>query len=264
MRIKTTIVIGVLCMAPLCQAQQPSSAEQYSHIWNSPTAMLLSQKWNWIDDRWVGDDTLYRTFRDKTDQQAARRKITAAAIEQYFHASASHPQNSQSLFRWAYAAYASKQEHLAPHVPYPYAWIFNCVPSPHTYNYDRIRFLISAGEQADPHMKDMARRLFKRDPKDYDVEYQLVGCLEPTRSHQERKEAFTYAEDLTHRYPTRANVYSLLGGVYLKLFVAYSDKEDAEKATNAYNRYLQLAPPNAVWRETAERTIQVLQNYHYK
>ena len=70
------------------------------------------------------------------------------------------------------------------HSPGPGA--FQTVPSPRTYEYDRVRYLISSQYGRHPELMRVARRLIQNDPNDYEVEYALLASLRPGHSTQEK------------------------------------------------------------------------------
>ena len=214
----------------------------------------------WTTEKWTGDDRPYQAIRADIDSLAAAHKITAALLEQYKQKAAPQYANPQAVFRWAYAGYQMQKAHPLIYTPYSVGGdYFYLVPSPHTYNYARLRFLSSAADPGGPELAALGKRLLQRDPNDRDVRYCLVRCYRPGLSEKEKQEALTMAQDYMRRYPGTPAAYSTLADVYFSAWLVKRNPADGQKAVAAFQEYLRLGPPTAEWRAQIQNTIRVIQ-----
>lgn len=215
---------------------------------------------SWTTEPWTGDDRPYQAIRAEIDSLAAGNKLTDTLIEQYRREAPPKCTDPQALFRLAYACYRMQKAHPQIYSPYSIRGdAFYFAPSPHTYNYDRLRFLASAVSPGGPNLVALGRRLLQHNPNDRDVRYWLVGCYRPGLSAEEEKEALVQAQDYLHRYPGTPAAYADLASVYFSAWIARRNPADGQKAIAAYQEYLRLGPPSPEWRAQVQKIIHVIE-----
>lgn len=237
-----------------------------SHLFAQTNKQVYSQTgvshWQWVEEDWTGDDALYQKLRADIDRSKRNGDLTTETISKYKNIHQKKTNDPVSLFRWAYASFQATQSNppaAQKQVVAPYD--FDEAPSPHTYEYDRLRFLVWAHYNSDVHLQTVGERLLNHKPHDNDVKYYLIQCYKPWRSTLEKQKAVSLAQDLVHVAPSRPGSYSALGGVYFNSWMVSHEKEDAEKAVLAYRHYLRVAPQNYAWRRQAESIIQYITSH---
>lgn len=225
---------------------------------NSESPSIASQ-WKWVAEDWTGDEAPYQKLRTAIDGSKSSGKLTSETIKKYKVLHEKKPNDAVALYGWTYASFQATQSN--PPIPQqqivaPSA--FNEAPSPHTYEYDRLRFLVWAHYTPDARLQGIGERLLRHSPDDEDVKYYLIQCYKPWRSNLEKQKAVSLAQDLIRTVPSRPGSYSALGGVYFNSWMVSHRKEDADKAVSAYQDYLRIAPQNYAWRQRAEEIIQYI------
>lgn len=222
----------------------------------NPETHSVPSQWQWTEEEWTGNEAPYQELRNSIDSNKSQGKLKPEMIENYKALHQKKSDDPLAVFRWGYASFQATQSN--PPVPQkqlvaPNA--FDTIPSPHTYEYTRLRFLVGAHYNPDVHLQHVGERLLNRKPDDKDVMYYLIQCYKPWRSTSEKQKAVSLAQDLVHAAPDRPGSYSALGGVYFSSWMAGHGKEDADKAVSAYQHYLRIAPQNYAWRRQAENII---------
>lgn len=213
---------------------------------------------SWTTEPWMSDDRPYQAIRADIDSLVAKNKLTSALLEQYRREAAPKYTDPQALFRYAYAGYQMQRTHPVIYSPY-YGDIFYHAPSPHTYNYTRLRFLSSARFHEEPQLVALGKRLLQRNPNDREVRYWLVQCYRPGLSEDEKKEALAQAQDYLHRYPGTPAAYSALASVYFSAWMIKRNRDDGQKAIAAFQEYLRLGAPSPEWRAQIQGTIHLIE-----
>ena len=245
-------VLGLL-LACLAVCLKPLAAQITIPLKRQATATA-----SWMTEKWTGDDAPYIAARENIERDFSRGGITVAYLRDLEQASTKNERAPLPLFRWACARYKSQSLHPAlPPMPMPAEGNFNEVPSPHTYEYARVRFLSETSIHGRRELMAVGRRLLAHNPNDFDVEYGLTDCFGESMSAEEKQAALVYADHLIQKYPNKPSVYTVKGGVYFSYWVDHRDKQDAREAIRWYQQYLRLAPANYEWRKQAESTISL-------
>lgn len=216
---------------------------------------------SWMTERWTGDETKYVGAREDINRHFSHGGITVAYLNGLETAWNQDEQNPLKLFRWAHARYRAQGLH--PPLPFtamPAEGAFNEVPSPHTYEYARTRFLMRTSLSRPRELMAIGRRLLARNPNDFDVEFALYRCFGETMSAAGKQSALAYADHLINKYPDKPSVYAVKADVYFSYWIDHRNKQDARDAIKWYQQYLRLAPANYEWRKQAESTIALLQS----
>lgn len=216
----------------------------------------------WATESWTGDDTPYRKIKLAIDRAVAKKTLTAAAMTNYERAADQSPTDPQAQFQWAYASFqAQRLLPLLPQKVFPWTGVFQRAPFPHSYEIARLAFLMETHGGGEPHLQSLGERLLVRNPADYDVEYNLVRCIDSSLSPQMRDKALAHANHLMHMRPKYALSYAALGNIYFNIWLGKNDRVAGAKAIKAYQEYLRLGPPDKMGRQTAEKLIKAIQQH---
>lgn len=140
--------------------------------------LTQSESWKWAAEAWTGDDAPYRAARAAIDQAANSKDTLAAAFAHNKAAALKDPNNPLAVFRWGYAAYlfTKKQTRLEGFKTLEGLHdAFEDAPSPHAYDYDRLRFLVEEWYTSNREATALGQRLLTVNKDDYDVEYRLAA-----------------------------------------------------------------------------------------
>ena len=249
-----------ICLCFLCLIPPTHAARPLGH------ATEHVSEWSWLTEKWNGDDRPYLHTVAGIDK-ISNRKTLLSLLKTYQRQQAQQPQSALALFRLALVVYNLASE---PTVSYAEGYqelgiekiniAFQQVPSPRTYSYARLRFLIASYIMPIDLLKTVGERLLKHNPTDSDVQFYLVRNHTAASQASERARGIACAQDLVRKFPARAAFYSLLGFVYHASWIYTHSKSDALKAVSAYRRYLDLAPADATFRTGAQDMIDKMQN----
>ncbi len=227
----------------------------------------IASYYAWLDAPWSGDDTLYQNIRAQIDRSLAGGQDAEAIYHHYQDQAVQKPTDPKAVFGLTYAAYRAEMtpsaldktqiEHDLGNLYLTIA--YRRASLPNTYDYARLAFVSNAYNNADPKMKDIGLRLFQRDPNDHDVEYHLAAVLNSSKDSADRQQAVKYEEDLARRVPNDPRIYRLLGMIYYNTAYLQHSQTEADASIAAYQRYLQLAPPDKETRNQISATIEFVQ-----
>ena len=260
-----SLILIYLC-APAVAATEKTQIKRMSKV----TMAQAYDDFSWTREAWTGDDKPYQQARTEIEGQFIDAKNPELLLQNYKTDALKSPHDTLAQFRWACAAYtyASKKTvkdevgfRILPSVILALA----SVPSPHTYDYDRLRFLIQSFAIVVPYqLKSIAERLLKKNPEDALVKYALAALLNNSNNSRDRVMAMVYAQQLVNKYPKDAKYYSLLAGFAYTTWFRSKTQTDANKAIAAYQRYLDIAGPDELFRENAQfyvKDIQQMQDH---
>lgn len=224
-----------------------------------------------MHETWAGNAHPYQQIENEIDQALTNGQAPALLMFQNKALALKKPNDPQAQFRWGYSGWKML-------TPESGSWdkdrflngVYGALvkaPSPNTYEYARLRFLVSPDSSQ---LVALGERLLKRNPNDMDVKYKLIGdyygLISLNGLHSKKVDPATkervlaIAQQMLQANPTVAKYYSSLGGVYLTCWVVLRDQDDAAKAIVEYKKFLQLAPANDEFRPQAHNIIEILQN----
>lgn len=221
-----------------------------------------ASRWQWMDEKWNGDEANYQKLHVAIERNKKAGKLTSDIIEKYRLLHEKKPTDPIDLYQWVYASFEATQSNppvFQAQLVSPGA--FEEAPSPHTYEYDRLRFLVAVHSSAHAHFQTVGERLLRHTPDDNDVKYYLIQCYRPEHSEQEKQKAISLAQELIRSAPHRPGSYSALGGIYFRSWMMNRQTEDANKAISAYQEYLHIAPQKYAWRRQAENIIDYIKSH---
>lgn len=216
---------------------------------------------SWTTEKWSGDDKPYTAARRNVDEAFSDGSITVSYLNGLEAASEKDEHDPLKLYRWSYARYKAQSLHPAIHfTTMPDYGAFDEVPSPHAYEYARVRFLIQTRFGDHPELMGVGKRLLAHEPNDFDVEYALASCFSQYMKATEKEAALEYSSHLIDKYPNKPSVYTVKAGVYFSYWIDHRNKQDARDAIRWYQQYLQRAPASDEWRAHAQKIIVLLQS----
>jgi len=227
----------------------------------SPNTVTAS--WAWTTERWDASDRPFQKVRDEVWRSISHGQHPEALVGKYKALARTEPYHPPydlpAQFGWAYAAYqaAVADPKFRNHGEFlPAIQALGYGPSPRSYEYARLRFLMEAMNWPDIHLKIAGERLLRRMPNDFQVKYHLTHVLAAGISPQDRDTAVVYAQQMVRAMPDKANMYSLLGETRFTRWLGNKSKADGDSAVAAYQKYLALAPQNDSFRKQAQFLIK--------
>ncbi len=219
-------------------------------------------RWQWMEEKWNSDEATYQKLRTATEKDKREGKLTSDMIEGYRLLHEKKRKDPIALYQWGYASFEATQVNPPiSQVQLVSPMAFEEAPSPHTYEYDRLRFLVWAHYSPHARFQTVGERLLGHASNDNDVRYYLIQCYDPEHSEQEKQKAVTLARNLVRSAPRRPGSYSVLAGIYFRLWMVNHQAEDANRAVSAYQEYLRIAPKSYAWRRQAENIIGYIRSH---
>ena len=240
----------------------------------------VSTNYNFVSEAWSGNNQPYRLIRIRVNHLLRAGENVEGLLSNAKKVALRNPNNSEAQFLWAYLAYQAKEVGVKRALKIPdregqqialltairqldgVREALAEVPSPHAYDYSRMRFLVGANtNQAGREIKPLGIRLLHHDPSDYAVESTLVRLLKPGLTAGDMTLGLTLAKDMIHRYPTLLEPHELFAGLYSKYWSNNGfHRADAEKAIAESRSYLALLPVNSPLRQDIVHGIQTIQS----
>ena len=216
---------------------------------------------SFLNEPWTGNDKPFIAIRREVDALLASKKLTPAYLSRVRARALSKGATARDIFRWGYALFQSRYSTFnfgLAASPYEVRMALAQVPSPRSYQYARLRFLIEGRANPNPEFAGLGRRLLRRNPNDYYVKFYAVWLL-TTGTSMERAEALKYANELTKQYPTRAGSHNAMARVYYDRWRLSRQVSDANKSIAAYRRCLQYMARSDNSRDDIEYMIQLIE-----
>ena len=221
----------------------------------------------WGSELWTGNYKPYQVTRSQIEiALVARPEYSKILLAKYATVAEAHPASSLAQFRWAYISLR-----LAPTPRFQGEDGLDAVrdgfahpPSPHTYDYTRLRFLLHEHALADNKLIGLGARLLKHQPNDFPVQYYYLESLRNSSSPMDRQTALVEVNHLIQQQPTKASLYALKGSLYLAKWAGDKTTHqprqvDGDFCIAAYQQYLDRAPANDTFRKSAEDVIHWVQ-----
>jgi hypothetical protein len=215
---------------------------------------------SWTKKPWTGDNTPYHAARVQIEHALNTPGELGKLEAQYERAWRAKPSDPLAFYCWGYSKYLQvlgNQSGAPLHAELaPVEEAFEKVPSPHTRDFDRLRYLVE--EYFVPHAEatPIAQRLLKEDPNDYTVGYALASAYLDVYYPARIKEALAICEHLKQIKPKEASTYATIGFAYVLWYARDQNPANARAIVANYKKYLELAPPNAAFRKRAEQIIE--------
>lgn len=224
------------------------------------SAFSTAKSWTWTTATWSPNDQTFQRAYQQVNARLASSSNKAKVVLVYKKLWQKQKTQPIAFFRYAQSAYTTlptEQNALYRQLQLLSA-DFDSLPSPRSYAYSRLRFLIEVRQSARPQLKPLAKRLLQRNPKDADVIYYSINLWNLTNS-EERKYASSSVRTLVQLDSKRASSYAAAGWIHLRIWNVAHSQQEAQQATHVYQKYLQLAPKNDPFRPQAQRIIAMMQ-----
>lgn len=254
-RLSATCTAACFAAAFSCGATYVTAANAQAQP-VQPTVLTAQQ---WLVEPWSGNDRCFlQQTRTIGNLAGSLDRLTAAVSQR--RQSFTKRRDALSLYGWGYAAYtAAKQARRADREQFSeIVRAMEQVPSPKSYSFTRLRFLISASLMPLPYLRGVGERLLTRKANDTDVKYCLINVYYLGNSG-EREKALRYVADLIAVAPQRPSFRACAGSTYFRLWLLSKKHSDAEQALAHYHKYLELAPHDDPFRPRAEEVIRILE-----
>lgn len=258
--------IGSVAVQANTRCQDDARTEAIKARLKAEADVQLRIAFAWTSQAWTGDDQPYQRIRSEIDQAIAQKKNPDRLMQQYGLLAQKNPADPQAQFRWGCAAFAAAMQPSVSDIEGTGKLIgprsaLDHAPSPKTYEYNRLRYLMAAYSSPVPHLKALGDRLLRRDPTDDVVLFFQGGILNYSQLPADRQRARAYAENYLRRFPKKPGPYSLLASIHYRDAFLNHSSIDADKAITAYRRYLELEPSNSGTRGEVDYLIQNLQRH---
>lgn len=210
----------------------------------------------WVYQKWTGNDAPYAAARSQVEHDFAVSVEPQDLLARYKTAAQRQPNNALAQFTWAYGvrlADRSPAFHIQDRGEFLDAAnvALSEASSPHTYNYDRLRFLLWIQEgagAASHHLEGIAYRLLQKAPNDYPVLVGLSLIYTQNRDRVAQKKGYALIQKMMKMYPNRPDAYDLLGCWYYTQYMFYGNIPDYHQAMAYYQKALGMYPVGSVRR----------------
>lgn len=229
------------------------------------TSQLANPHEAWLTEAWTEDNAPYLKIRLDLEALNDNHLITVSLMDSYRQSYLEHPDDPENAFRWVYATYlASKSITSFPQEDIAKSAILDRFPkpSPKTYDYDRLRFLLAVQGIAKPKYEVIAEKLYSQDPNDVRVTANYARVLSMTHIPKNKRKALDLAQKLIHKEPNSSKHETLLGSIYLDSWYYSHNIQDKKLAIDAYQAFLRKSQDNDPFRSQAEFLINLLKNDH--
>lgn len=234
----------------------------------TPSAMAVSSATPmhtlWAAEKWTDNDKPFIVAKQGIEKKLKANYDPLKLAAKYEAQVEQKPNDPIPVFGWGLSLfYASKVKPRTwePSIRLKMLRALDSTPSPHSMQYDRMRFLVQSHFLGEFFLKKMGLRLLQQNPQDDEVKASMRPILnvigDPTDAHL----ALTYAKQLIAKYPYYPKWYAMLGSVYYDMAINPTTRTRTtfKHAISAYQKYLALAKPNDPFRERAKYLIDVLQ-----
>ena len=218
------------------------------------------KEWAWANEDWVGNDASYRQVMADIDRSMSLSKDMSQSLINAKAEAGDRRFDPVAQFRWGYLSYRiahlpENRNKRASLIGYA-LFAISKAPSPHTYSYDRLRYLMLHDlVGAEYHMQHLGERLLKKEPNSQDIMLDIILDfndfydnaidLPETKVVTDRKKALVLAKQFVNRYPTNAYGYFALGSVYETSYLRSGNQTDRDNALFMYKRHLQSLTPSS-------------------
>lgn len=242
------VVLSLLLMPKLVCADQVGSEAYHRQ---------LLQTWSWAREDWSGDDAPYQQVMSEIDRVVTKGKNLDLLLTNYKVSAGYSIANPIPQFRWAYMGYKISLLPNRTSDTDPIGLSADALArpqSPHSYSYDRLKYLIWHQIGAyNYHMVGIGKRLLRLDPSNQRIMLWTITDLTDSRDdfdrskHRvaiDRAEALTLAKRYVTRFPQSPGGYSALGNVYSEMFLSANSPADRKNAVLALKQYAKMVSPN--------------------
>ena len=218
----------------------------------------------WRNETWSGDDEPYRQARNKIEAALASGASLDEIIDEAENEARKNPKSPLAQFRWAYAVWKMPAPAVSTSIFDKNAlgafFALAYTVSPNTYNFARLRYLLTYQYQEGKQV-EVGERLLQRDAKDLAVKGHLA--LDYTGSDpydtKSKSRAVQLSNELIQAGPKDARNHAILAEAYMSSYYRNGHhRQDAVSTVAALKKYLKLAKPTDAFYEQAKIRITLL------
>jgi hypothetical protein len=215
--------------------------------------------WVWTMEKWSGNNEPYQRARLVIDGIAEANGPNLERLLVKYKEKARKTENPLVIFQWAYVAYQvmlTRNSTITQHQALEgVEEALRQTNSPHTYDYDRIRFLVGEFYTSHREAIPIAKRLLAVNKNDYEVEYNLASTYLNDFAPAKIEDSLDICRYLKQLYPSRSSLYTLTGEAYLLAWHRNHSPVQAKAVVENYQKYLNLAPPKDAFRKRAQQIV---------
>lgn len=224
----------------------------------------------WLNESWTGNDAPYATLRTQIER-AFGTMTPQTLVAQYTPAAKARPDDPLAQFAWAYAVHkaitsANYTVQNADDVRFAAEVALAETPFPRTYNFARLRFLITLQSPAGGGYHTLigtAQRLLKKDANDFPVMMGLIALNSQNSDPAAQEAAYALIQKSIKQYPNKPQVYDMLGGWYYAQYILYHHTRDYHISLDNYQRAMNMYPMTASRRSALPQVMDFLtRRYH--
>ena len=210
------------------------------------TPYYMRPQFAWTQDAWTADEKPFQSARVALVMAQQQHKDMLALAKQYGAAAKKRPNDALAVFKWGCAAWLAYNYGLNTAANAALFEAYNALertPSPHSYQYDRLRYLIDACNSRRG-VKELGERLLKRNPNDFYVIYYQIGITYGSLSDTDNQRALELSKLLIQKYPKNPTGYERAGTTYEGLWWCNKKKSDAQTAIDYFRKGKTFLPSN--------------------
>lgn len=219
----------------------------------------------WRNETWSGNDEPYRQARNKVEAALASGTPAENIVGDAEKEARDNPRVPLAQFRWAYAIWkmpvpADNNSDLDKNDLGAFFALAYTI-SPNTYNFARLRYLLTYQYQEGKQV-EVGERLLQRDKNDLAVKGHLA--LDYTSIHpydpKAKSRAIQLSKELIQAEPKRAINQAILAEAYFSNYYRNGHhRQDAVSTITALEKYLSMAKPTDAFYKEAKIRITVLE-----
>lgn len=218
---------------------------------------VLDRAAYWTSEPWTGNDSLYEKARQEIEASNIGSK---AIVAKYETEAESQPKSTIAQFKWGYALRKSHADSPATGKGGEDAsavfYSLTQAGDPHTYNYARLRYLVSMRSRF---LANLGERFLKHSPEDNPVKLHLIGdyAFDVGESGNPRSKARALAlcQQLSDVGFKRSSYYACLSMVYEMSYTFRHNPIDAKANIAANQKYISLVDPRSEAAHRARSAI---------
>lgn len=225
---------------------------------------------HWTLEPWTADEKPFELVKREIDDKIAAGQKRSSLVKSYQQLTQERPTDVMARFAWAFAAFRN-YSHLengqtADDVTRGVRVALEEVPSPHSYEYARMRWFFHEWDMRfrvteEKTLRALAARLLKRNPNDFDLKYTLAYDLAyTTNSVQEQDMAYRWAQEYLSKFPERSSSYYLMGSVMESRFDRFKRRSLADSAIGYFKKYETMVGKDSPYYKAAEGEIRLTEN----
>ena len=212
---------------------------------------------DWRNAPWTESETPYLKIRQQVNAAIKQGQKPAEMLRRY-EPKGADMNKAEPLYRWAYIAYrgfllSPSQDARAVNATLRPLAYMDRNRRPQSYSWARLRFLLTTLSPVynPKELRNVAFRLYKRDPKDVQVRYKLIGILPLTANKEDNLRAIRMAQEEVKRSPKNVTWQRSLAFAYKSAWMRDYQASYALQTKQQYVRLLSMYPVRSEdWIET--------------